>query len=300
MSHPVWDIPGFRDDFEAGIPSRQLEAKYPVSYSTVNEWRRKHPKLGKLAKATKNTRILTLDIESKPLQVYTWGLWDQNIGITQIIDHGGMMCFAAKWAGEKDVMFFSEFHDGYDAMLQAAWDLLSECDILITYNGDRYDVKKLNQAFMLAGMAPPKPYKSIDLIKTNKNRFDLPSRKLDYLVQQSGVGAKVKHTGFDLWVDCMAGDEVAWRLMRKYNIGDVVVTENAYLRLLPWITNAPHHAMFTGDGGACPYCGCKKLRRDGLTHTNVQSYQLYQCTSCQGWVRGTTRMQDPTRTRATR
>ena len=153
---------------------------------------------------------------------------------------------------------------------------------------------------MLAGMAPPKPFKSIDLIRTNKGRFDLPSRKLDYLVQQSGVGSKVKHQGFDLWIDCMAGDPAAWAVMEKYNRGDVIITEKAYLRLLPWITNAPHHGMFSQDGHSCPYCGSKKLERAGLTHTNVTSYQLYECKACGGWVRGVTKMQDPTRTRATR
>ena len=253
-----------------------------------------------LSKRTKNTRILTIDIESKPMQVYAWGLWDQNVSIGQIIDHGGMICFAAKWLGDKEVLFYSEYEHGYEGMLRSAWDLLSEADVVITYNGDRYDVKKLNQAFMLAGMTPPKPFKSIDLIKTNKNRFDLPSRKLDYLVQQSGVGAKVKHQGFDLWIDCMAGDPAAWKLMEKYNRGDVTITEKAFLRVLPWLTNSPHQGMFTGDGHSCPYCGHTKLRRDGLTHTLVQSYQLYECLNCHGWIRGTTRMQDPTRTRAIR
>lgn len=254
----------------------------------------------KLAPETKNTRILTLDIESRPMMSYHWGLWDQNVGIGQIVHHGGMMCFAAKWLGDKDVLFYSDHADGYTAMLEAAHKLLSEADIVIGYNSDRYDIKKLNNAFMLAGMTPPKPFKSIDLIKTNKNRFDLPSRKLDYLVQQSGVGAKVKHQGFDLWIDCMAGDAAAWQVMEKYNRGDVLITEKAYLRLLPWITNAPHHGMFTQDAHSCPNCGSKKLKRDGLTHTNVTSYQLYECLNCHAWVRGTTKYQDPTRTRAIR
>jgi len=257
-------------------------------------------RLTRLAPETKNIRILTIDIEWRPILSYHWGLWDQNIGITQIVDDGGLLCFAAKWFGTKEILFFSE-NDGHQLMVEKAHELLSEADVLITYNGDKYDIKKLNQEFMLAKMPPPRPFKSIDLVKSNKTRFDLPSRKLDYLVQRSGVGAKVKHTGFELWTDCMAGDPVAWALMEKYNRMDVTVTERAYLRILPWITNAPHLAMFTGDGFGCPYCGStKKLIRSGLTHTLVQSYQLYECVNCGGWVRGTTRMQDPTRTRAIR
>jgi hypothetical protein len=253
-----------------------------------------------LANEAKNIKILTIDIEWRPMQSYTWGIWDQNIGLTQIIDDGGLLCFAAKWFGQKNIIFSSE-NDGHDVMVRLAHELLSEADVLVTYNGDKYDIKKLNGEFMLAGMAPPRPYKSIDLLKTNKARFDLPSRKLDYLVQRSGVGSKVPHNGFELWTGCMAGDPAAWALMEKYNRGDVIVTEKAYLRLLPWITNAPHLGMFTGDEFCCPYCGSTKLARQVFpTHTLVQSYTLFECTNCHGWIRGTTRQQDPTRTRAIR
>lgn len=255
----------------------------------------------KLAKEAANIKVLVLDIESRPLLSYHWGLWDQNIGTVQIVEHGGMMCFAAKWLGRPEVEFYSEQADGKQKMLEEAHRLLSEADIVITYNGDRYDFKRINNEFLLAGMGPPKPYKSIDLIKTNKQRFDLPSRKLDYLVQQTGVGAKVKHQGFDLWIDCMKGDAKAWAVMEKYNKGDVRITERAYLRLLPWLTNAPHLGMFSESSEhSCPYCGGKKLVREGHHNTNVTSYRLYQCANCQGWVRGTAKLQDATRTRAAR
>jgi hypothetical protein len=80
----------------------------------------------------------------------------------------------------------------------------------------------------------------------------------------------------------------------------VNVTEKAFLRLLPWMTNMPHIGMFTAEGGSCPYCGHTKLERDGITHTNVQSYYLFRCLNCKGWARGTTTLQDPTRTRPIR
>lgn len=245
-------------------------------------------------------RVLTLDIESKPLLSYHWGLWDQNISIGQIVEHGGMFCFAAKWLGDKNVIFRSDFHDGHDKVVADLYDLLSEADIVIGYNSDRYDVKRINNEFLLAGFPPPRPFKSIDLIKTNKGRFDLPSRKLDYLVQQTGVGAKVKHQGFDLWIDCMNDDADAWETMRKYNIGDVIVTEGAYLRIQPWLTNIPHLGMFTGDAFSCPYCGSTALTEDGFTNTNVQTYELYHCDDCGGWSRGTTTLQNSIKTRAIR
>ena len=80
--------------------------------------------MGALAKAlapeAKHIRILTIDIETKPMKVYSWGLFNQFHTIDQIIDHGGLLCFAAKWAGEKDVLFFSEWDDGFEGMVKAA------------------------------------------------------------------------------------------------------------------------------------------------------------------------------------
>lgn len=255
----------------------------------------------KLAKETADVRILTIDIEWRPMVVYSWGLFNQFHTIDQIVDDGGMLSFAAKWADEKSTVFHAEWTEGGHAgMVAEAHRLLSEADIVVTYNGDKYDVKKLNQEFMLAGMHPPRPFKSIDLLKTNKARFDLPSRKLDYLAQRVGVGRKTPHTGFQLWIDCMAREPKALALMEKYNRQDVVITEKAYLRLLPWLTNSPHMAMFTGDTYACPYCGKKGLNREGVTHTLVQSYWLNQCPNCEGWSRSTTRLQDPTITRPIR
>ena len=185
-------------------------------------------------------------------------------------------------------------------MVKAAHALLSEADVVVSYNGEKFDVKRLNQEFMLAGMPPPKPFKNIDVMKSNKARFELPSRKLDYLVQRTGIGRKTPHTGFQLWIDCMAGDAKAHRLMRKYNEQDVRITEKIYLRLLPWLTNAPHLSMYTGHEFACPYCGKKGLNREGVTHTLVQSYWLNQCPNCEGWSRSTTRLQNPTITRPIR
>jgi len=300
------DNPAFIADLNGDLRAPALARKWGTGETFIKTQRRiitgDAPYIGKLGKETRNTRILTLDIEWRPMLSYHWGLWDQNISIIQVKEHGGMLCFAAKWMGDKEVLFYSTYHDGYRVMLEKAHELLSEADIVIGYNSDRYDIKKINQSFALAGMGPPKPFKSIDLLRTNKGRFDLPSRKLDYLVQQLSIGKKLPHTGFQLWLDCMDDDPKAWDLMRRYNIQDVNVTEKAYLRLLPWLTNTPHLGMYmsSGDGFVCPYCGGRKLRRDGETHTNVQSYPLYNCGNCQGWSRGTVRMQDPTHTRAIR
>ena len=145
-------------------------------------------------------RTLFLDIETTPMQVYTWGLWDQNISIDQIIKSTEMLCFGARWLGSKKVIFKSVHHDGKEAMLEELHKLMEEADVLVGWNSASFDHKHINREFLEAGMAPPSPVKDLDLMSITKANFLFPSNKLDYVAQKLEVGAKVKHSGFRLWL----------------------------------------------------------------------------------------------------
>jgi len=242
-----------------------------------------------LSKALSGPRILTLDVELSPNISHTWGLFQQNIGLNQIVEPARVICFAAKWHGKKGVKFFSEFHDGQEAMVQAAWDLLNECDALVTYNGVGFDVKHLQREFILAGLTPPAPFKNIDLLRVVRSQFKFASNKLDWVVQQLGVGAKVKHEGHELWTLCMAGDSSAWSRMKKYNVQDVMITEALFDRLSSWVKIHPHHGLFNGDPSCCFRCGKNDMETHGKTHTETSSFDLLRCRGCGAWSRSTKR-----------
>ena len=175
-----------------------------------------------------------LDIETTPLQVYTWGLWDQNIGINQIIKSTEMLCFGAKWLGEKSVNFKSVHHDGKKTMLEELHRLMDEADALVGWNSAAFDHKHINREFLENGMTPPAPTKDLDLMTIVKANFQFPSNKLDYVAQKLGVGSKVKHSGFELWIGCMNDDKKAWAEMKRYQIQDVQLLDSLYDILLPW------------------------------------------------------------------
>lgn len=183
-------------------------------------------------------KILMLDIETTPLQVYTWGLWDQNIGINQIIKSTEMLCFGAKWQGKKKVTFKSVHHDGKKAMLEELHAMMEEADALVGWNSAAFDHKHIKREFLENGMTPPSVVKDLDLMSVVKANFKFPSNKLDYVAQALGVGAKFKHSGFELWIECMNGSDKAWREMKKYQIQDVVLLEELYQVLLPWLSGA--------------------------------------------------------------
>lgn len=179
--------------------------------------------------------ILMLDIETTPIKAYVWGLWDQNVSIDQIIEPTEMLCFGARWLGKKQVIFKSVHHDGKKAMLEELHRLMDKADVLVGWNSAAFDHKHINREFLENGMQPPSPVKDLDLMSITKANFQFPSNKLDYVAQKLGVGAKVKHSGFELWIDCMDGKDSAWREMKKYQIQDVELLDKLYNVLLPWL-----------------------------------------------------------------
>jgi uncharacterized protein YprB with RNaseH-like and TPR domain len=119
-------------------------------------------------------------------------------------------------------------------MLEELHALMEEADILVGWNSAAFDHKHINREFLENGMMPPSPVKDLDLMSVVKANFQFPSNKLDYVAQALGVGAKVKHSGFQLWIDCMAGDEKAWKEMKKYQLQDVNLLVDLYELLMPW------------------------------------------------------------------
>lgn len=227
-------------------------------------------------------KILFLDLETSPNLAYVWGLWNQNISINQMVNSTEVICFGARWYGERKVHFSSVHHDGKVNMLKAIHELLDEADAVVGWNSAAFDMKHLRREFIENDMLPPSPTKDIDLMRTAKQQFKFPSNKLDYVAQKLGVGQKVKHSGFDLWIGCMAGDEKAWREMKRYQIQDVNLLVDLYEKMLPWIKQHPVHVS---EGLACTNCGSGRLHARGLARTTSAIYQKYQCQDCGKWLR---------------
>lgn len=230
-------------------------------------------------------KILHLDIETFPNTVYTWGLWDQNIGIDMIEEPGKVACWGAMWEGADEVMFDSVHQSTQLQMLRGIHKLINEADAVCTYNGDKFDLPWLRGDFIRVGLAPTAPVKSIDLLKTVRTQFRFPSNKLQYVSQALGIGEKVDTGGFELWKGCMNGDEDSWKLMEEYNIQDVLLLQRLYARIKGFIKNHPNHSLFTGHL-VCPNCGSDHRRIRGYSDTAAGRYHRFQCKDCGKYYRG--------------
>lgn len=232
-------------------------------------------------------RILTLDIETAPAVVETWSLHNAFISIDQIREPSTILGVGYKWHGAAKVGWVSSRDDGA-AMIEAVRDLLHEADIVITYNGDAFDLRHLKREILMADLTPPSKIKSVDLYRTVKRHFKFQSNKLAFVASELGVGEKASTGGYGLWKGCMEGDDAAWLKMARYCKQDVKVTEALYDRLLPWISNHPNMALWAKDGTErmCPACGSFQLQQRGQAVTIAAAYTRYQCQACGTWSRG--------------
>jgi predicted nucleic-acid-binding Zn-ribbon protein len=284
-------------DSVAHLSSRQAARTLGVGKSTINDARRmaalRAVELPKnFEPATGRLRILALDLETSPNLAYVWGLWNQNVSIKQLVDSTHVICFGARWLDDPaDKLVFSSVHHNTKAeMLEAAWELLDQADAVMGWNSAGFDAKHLNREFLEAGMTPPSPWRDLDLMRDVKKAFRFPSNKLDYVAQKLGVGAKVEHAGFDLWIRCMAGEDTAWEEMRVYQEQDVHLLIDLYHKLQPWLSSQPNIGLFVDDLDVCPKCGSHNLQRRGHAYTGVSVFQRFYCSKCGAWARGSKRI----------
>src|ERR1700688_513244 len=161
----------------------------------------------------KGPKVLVLDIETAPIVAHVWGLFDQNIGLNQVKSDWHILSFSAKWLGDSPnkIIYMDQQNskniEDDRKLLQKIWELLDECDILLTQNGKKFDHKKINARFVINGMQPPNSYKHIDTLVLAKKHFGFTSNKLEYMSDKLCVKykkqTKRKFAGFELWKECL-------------------------------------------------------------------------------------------------
>ena len=242
----------------------------------------------------KGPKILTLDIETAPIQAGVWGLWQQNVGLNMIENDWYILSWCAKWYHETEVMYMDK-RDSWNTeddkdILIAIHKLLDEADIIITQNGKKFDEKKLNARFVLNGMKPPSKCRHIDTCLVARRHFGFTSNKLEYMTDKlCKTYKKLKHgrfPGFELWKECLSGNMEAWQEMEEYNIHDVLSLEELYDILRPWMNNHPNVNVYYDDNKFRCSCGSEELEHSGYAYTNLSKFDRFTCQDCGTEVRG--------------
>jgi DNA-directed RNA polymerase subunit RPC12/RpoP len=273
--------------------------KFGITLSTVDRHMRRvrqeireygsdlGPSMENVVKEHNPAKILIVDIETSPIKAYTWGLWKQDIRPEQIINDWFIICWSAKWLDNSTV--YSECVTPSEALnsndkriVYPLWELLNTADIVVAHNAKKFDIPRIDTRMLLAGLKPPAPYQVLDTLYYYKKQFSISSNKLDYINKVFNLDQKIDTTGFKLWKDCLEGDQDALDKMVEYNINDVEILEQNYLKLRPWIKNHPNVSVFSEDNqNRCTACGSTDVVEiTGSYSTPVNRYRVYRCNSC--------------------
>lgn len=241
-------------------------------------------------------RIGVLDIETAPIEFYGWRLGDQNVTIDQIKVDWSILSFCWKWLDDKELIYEDTGGRGAGKvrddrkLMKPLHALLEEADIVIAQNGKAFDLKKINSRLIIHGHKPYSPVKVVDTLLSARKHFGFTSNKLQYLSEKLAKTQKYRHNefpGLELWKACLADDQKAWAVMRKYNPLDVIATAEVYEVMLPWISNHPNRGVWREDKEiVCPKCEGKNLQARGYQITQQGKWPRYQCQECGGWARG--------------
>lgn len=244
-------------------------------------------------------KILVFDIENAPNRAWAWALYTELLSEEMIDRPWYMMCWCAKWLGEKEIFSsslidfpknFKRDSEDDSLILKPLWKLMDDADIIVGHNVKRFDIRKAKARFLMNDMLPPSPAKVVDTLTEARKHFYFTSNKLNDLGKYLKVGEKKDTGGFKLWKKCMEGDKAAWNKMVSYCKGDVRLTEKIYYKMLPYMDQHPNLNVYDkkkNTKACCPKCSSFDIEKRGYTYTNVSKYQRYACKSCGGWFRGT-------------
>jgi len=273
----------------AGETYSSLAAQYGVSRQALSA---RVKKKGLTTAPTVGAKILVLDIENAPMTSYHWGLWQQNIGNPMRLegDRSYMMSCALKWVGEDEVFYYETRNEDDSQLIKDILPFIEAADFIVGHNAKKFDMKKINAYAILNNQLPPSPYRVIDTMLIAKKYFSFERNTLDYLTKALCTETKSAHgkfQGFELWSECIKGNEEAWAEMRHYNIQDIISTEELYIKLRPWDKGHPNITTTSGSlERLCPTCASNNLISNGYSTTNLSQFKRYLCEDCGAHSRG--------------
>lgn len=293
-------------DLVAGKSSREAADILGVGKSTVNKYREiarmnggtlpGAPTVFHSTADVDEPRVLFIDIETKPAIVATFSLFKPYLGAQNIIENPEILCFTYNWEGQP-VNFVGQDEYSYDDLLGVLHGILDEADIVVHFNGQKFDIPWIEGELNLAGFPPPSPFRQIDLYRSLRRRSNFIINRMGYLTGRFLDDYKVSHQGMSLWLGCMSNDEASWIKMREYAIQDTALLEPFYVRIRAWLPNHPSRAAYGGEGLACPRCQSTNYQRRGVQRTQASVYNRYQCKDCGGWFNDGQRTAAVTRAR---
>jgi hypothetical protein len=254
-----------------------------------SEFRREQDKRAesepKSAIVGKQPKIVIFDIETLPMEGRFWGGHKQYISPVQVTKDSLLLSWSCKdfMRGEvrSQCLTPKEIRRGDDVrIVEGIWKEFCRANILVSHNGDDFDIPFVNSRVLFHNGVPPTPYLSVDTYKILKYNFRLPWYKLDYVNRFLGLTRKVDSGGFELWNRCAEGDTDALDNMEVYNRQDTLSLEELYVRIRAWDKRHPNIGLYFTDNAEshCRICGSTNL--EDIDKPYCSGLGVYQPVRC--------------------
>lgn len=229
-------------------------------------------------------QLLYWDIETAPAIAGVFGIYDQNIPYSHVIQDWFIICAAYRWQHKKKIESVSILDDAKRFKKNPADDyhvvatlhnLISQADVIVAHNGNKFDWKKFMARVVFHGLPPIRKPVMIDTLLQSR-QFAFTSRKLDDLGTHLGFANKLE-TERGLWIKAAQGCAASIRKMVTYCKGDIPPLVSLHERLRPYAGGAYMNMGHFSDAACCPYCGSHDFKRDGYRITRLAKVQRYEC-----------------------
>ena len=228
-------------------------------------------------------KVCLWDIERFPGVYYGWSSFDNPFSQKEKSSIS-LICY--KWLGEDEIhtIRLSRLQHRRNPrnelpIIKKMLKVVNEADILIAYNGDRFDWKKFNGAVMKHGLEPAKKPKLIDPLKMIKRDTSFDSHRLDDMCKELGVHLKLS-TEKNLFTNSMT-DWDKYMDLAEYCRHDIMALESLFKRISPYLAPVVNIGSLQNKDKACASCGSENLVKFGsyILNSGVET-QRYRCKDC--------------------
>lgn len=229
-----------------------------------------------------------IDIETSPMLLWGYGLFNQNFSIEQIEESGQITSICILKEGDKEVYSKGwDFSDGKgcdkDLLIESS-NKLKDADIIIAQNGDSFDIKWLQWRLNGHSLESLKNLLTLDTLKMSKKVFRPPSHKLDFRSKEYGFGGKIDQTFKDI-IAVAKGDKKKQELRIRYNVKDVVDMRKIFWRELDYY-DLPAKVLnvlnrFVKETRPfCMKCAVRRQRRFEVSRKKIKHTFKHVCNNC--------------------
>lgn len=248
------------------------------------------------AAISKGCKVLHLDIETSPHELWGYGLFKQNFSVEQIKEPGKITsvaymsetlkkCYALEWQYKDD------YKRGCDRrLLETLIPVINESDILVGQNLDAFDLKWINWRANYHNIDPVRnDLLTMDTLKLSRKVFRPPSHKLDFRSGAYGYGGKIPQTMKQI-IAVAQGDKKEQAERVRYNIKDVIDERKIFWRELDSYNITKKIIRYLEDYVATdiPFCiKCQEQRQSKYDVRSViyRNKRGYTCNRCEyRWV----------------